>query len=486
MKYTGRRTSFELKIALAILNMNTSITEPHKRLISSSQLILCWRNAPKETFIETVESRIIGKNNHDRFMVLIQRSQEIEITHNSGEVEQILNGGQNRKQSILSIVRESRFQRLVKSSISAPSDLIREGLIRITHAPKDFGGHARLDDGNRAVVSYSSVPTPQKYTLYPIFFGTDRLLESQRSVKFGGFRSNDKVSYGVAQVSIPHIHKEGKLERPIFLSRILKDNPNKHIVVHAKTLLDLESWLESAKRKLTNVLNTNSSHKEGLLFIHGYNVDFEEALWRSAQLRHDLKFPGLMLCFSWASLGSTKGYPADEATVDWSASNLKEYLTNVTENLGLTALHIIAHSMGNRALLAVLENWENKPGATPISQIILAAPDVDAKRFRQFGRVFNSYEQVTLYASRNDRAIAASQLVHNYPRAGGANPPLVMDHLSTIDVSSAGKDMFGLGHSYVAEVSKVFRDLFYIVRYRHKPDQRAGIMKKEEGYWELT
>ncbi|WP_162868404.1 alpha/beta hydrolase, partial [Pseudomonas viridiflava] len=104
----------------------------------------------------------------------------------------------------------------------------------------------------------------------------------------------------------------------------------------------------------------------------------------------------LMLCFSWASLGSTTGYPADEATADWSAAHLKEYLTNVTENLGLTSLHIVAHSMGNRALLAVLEDWENKPGATAISQIILAAPDVDAKRFKQFGRVFNLYEQVTL------------------------------------------------------------------------------------------
>lgn len=30
--------------------------------------------------------------------------------------------------------------------------------------------------------------------------------------------------------------------------------------------------------------------------------------------------------------------------------------------------------------------------------------------------------------------------------------------------------MSGLGHSYVAEISKVFPDHFYIVRYRHKPN----------------
>ncbi|MCP6082769.1 alpha/beta hydrolase, partial [Klebsiella pneumoniae] len=84
-----------------------------------------------------------------------------------------------------------------------------------------------------------------------------------------------------------------------------------------------------------------------------------------------------------------------------------------------------------------------------------AAPDIDSDRFKQIGRVFNSYEQVTLYASKTDRAILASAKVHKNPRAGGADPMIVMNYLSAIDVSSAGKDMFGLGHSYFANKSKV-------------------------------
>ncbi|HCR1236393.1 TPA: alpha/beta hydrolase [Pseudomonas aeruginosa] len=472
------RSPVDLKIALAILYINFATYNSHKRILSSSQLLLCWRKAPAGMFIDVLHDRVSGSRAKMVFTQLLQRVDELKLLTDVVEAKRLLSEGYA---STLSTIRQPSFKAAVKLVISVPEDMVEyEELI----AQDDYSIGASLSS-ERLPTHYSRAPVDQKFTKYAVYFGTDRLLESPRTVRFGGFRSDDVVSYGIAEVSIPHIHKEGKLEQPVLWPSTSKGNPNKHIVIHESALFELEEWYNNAKTYLAKISET-STGREGLLFIHGYNVTFDAALWRSAQLCHDLKFPGLMLCFSWASLGSTTGYPADEATVDWSAAHLKEYLTNVTENLGLTSLHIVAHSMGNRALLAVLENWENKPGATPISQIILAAPDVDAKRFKQFGRVFNLYEQVTLYASRNDRAITASQLVHSNPRAGGANPPLVMDHLSTIDVSSAGRDMFGLGHSYVADVTKVFRDLFYIVRHRHKPDQRAGITKKDEGHWELS
>ena len=476
------RDSFDLKIALAILFINISKNKSSKRILSSSQVILCWRKAPSGTFIAVLQDRIKGGSAQEAFCQLLKRGSELHLLSEAEEASRILSAA-DVDISIQSITRRAVFKEAIRRAIVIPIDFLEDDELVVENTIVYKSEIYELED--QCSIHYSRAPVDQKYTKYAIYFGTDRLLESPKSVKFGGFRSDDVVSYGIAEVSIPHIHREGKLERPVLWPSAAKGNPNKHIVIHGSALYDLEAWYSSAKTYLDKLSETSTIH-EGLLFIHGYNVSFDAALWRSAQLCHDLKFPGLMLCFSWASLGSTIGYPADEATVDWSAANLKEYLTNITENLGLTRLHIVAHSMGNRALLAVLENWENKPGATPISQIILAAPDVDAKRFKQFGRVFNLYEQVTLYASRYDRAITASQLMHSNPRAGGANPPLVMDHLSTIDVSSAGKDMFGLGHSYVADVSKVFRDLFYIVRHRHKPDQRAGINKKDEGYWELT
>lgn len=478
-----KRTLHELKIALAILRMNAIAGSSSHRVISSSTLFFCWRNSPPDTLIEVLQARITGRYAIDTFKDLLKRVDDISLGQRAVDVEAFLSARVPNGASILSVVKNTDYKRALEEAVDIPQEL---------HPPQEYGIFSREapDDllyDYSSEVCYSRKPVEQIYTTYPIFYGTDRLQEPSRTVKFGGFRSGGTIAYGVAEVSIPHIHREGKLERPWLWPTQTKGNPNKHIVVHSNALLALDAWFTSAKEYLSHQgIGQDPSKKEGLLFIHGYNVGFDAALWRAAQLCHDLKFPGLMLCFSWASLGTPGGYPADEATVDWSAANLRQYLTHVTEQLGLSALHIVAHSMGNRALLSVLENWKHKPGTTPIHQIILAAPDVDTSRFKQIGQVFDTFEQVTLYASRHDRAIAVSRFVHSYPRAGDANPPLVMSSLSTVDVSVAGKDMFGLGHSYIADVSKVFRDLFYVVRHRHKPDQRAGITKRDEGYWELT
>ena len=54
------------------------------------------------------------------------------------------------------------------------------------------------------------------------------------------------------------------------------------------------------------------TRSQALLFIHGYNVTFEDALHRTAQLAYDLKFPRPALCYIWPSKGATVLYTQDE------------------------------------------------------------------------------------------------------------------------------------------------------------------------------
>lgn len=308
-----------------------------------------------------------------------------------------------------------------------------------------------------------------------VWFGTDRNRVSDAprpALSFGSDRSaeDDPLSLGHVEVSIPSTHQEGDIERPSWWRLEFSEDPDKHMVVRSLQVLDQAEWVQDAAH----------AGAEGLLFVHGFNVTFEEAVLRAAQLAFDLKFAGVPLCYSWASVGDTEDYIQDEQTVEWSTDNLRRFLELVTTKLGLKTLHVICHSMGNRALTRVLSQWAEQPGQAPIGQVVLAAPDVDTGLFKQLVARFKPEWQVTLYASRTDRAILASRLLHDNPRAGDAKPPCVMPRVVTVDVSSAGAQMLGLGHSYFAAASTVFTDLYYLLR-NVPVDQRKSVCKAPSG-----
>ena len=185
----------------------------------------------------------------------------------------------------------------------------------------------------------------------------------------------------------------------------------------------------------------------------------QSARWRSSSY-----FAYLLVVSSWASAAKVSDYLKDSATVDWSTANLRQFMQVVMRELGLSKLHVVAHSMGNRALTRVLSDWVAEAGEAGVAQVVLAAPDVDTGLFRQLVASFKAVGQVTLYASRSDRAILASKTIHENPRAGDGDPPCVMQGVVTVDVTSAGEEMFGLGHSYFAQANGVFTDLYYLIR----------------------
>jgi esterase/lipase superfamily enzyme len=118
--------------------------------------------------------------------------------------------------------------------------------------------------------------------------------------------------------------------------------------------------------------------------------------------------------------------------------------------------------------------------------LVLLAPDMDADVFaNQVQGIHSVVERVTLYASAKDKALVWSKTAHGYPRAGDAKPsPLVMEGVDTIDASSA--DTSFTGHSYYADSRSVLFDLFALLRYGKPPDERFGLLAKEQNgrrYW---
>jgi alpha-beta hydrolase superfamily lysophospholipase len=59
--------------------------------------------------------------------------------------------------------------------------------------------------------------------------------------------------------------------------------------------------------------------------------------------------------FSWPSCGRVEGHPADEACIEASEALITEFLMEFAGNCGAKKIHLIAHSMGSRALLRALQ-----------------------------------------------------------------------------------------------------------------------------------
>jgi esterase/lipase superfamily enzyme len=218
--------------------------------------------------------------------------------------------------------------------------------------------------------------------------------------------------------------------------------------------------------------------RSAFVFVHGYNVSFEDAARRTAQVSYDLGFPGVPLFYSWPSQASTTLYLEDEQNIEWAETNLHSFLTDVLTQSGEAEVVLIAHSMGNRALTRVVAALSRESPALRgrIKEIILTAPDIDADVFRRVlaPALVASGRPITLYASSDDLALVASKQAHGYGRAGESGPGLiVLPGIETVDAT--GVDTSLLGHSYYGDSRSVLSDMFYLLREGKRAGQRFGL-----------
>lgn len=214
------------------------------------------------------------------------------------------------------------------------------------------------------------------------------------------------------------------------------------------------------------------------LFVHGYNVTFEDAAKRTAQISYDLGFEGAAVFYSWPSQGSISAYTVDEQNAEWAKTDLKAFLNDFFTRSDAQNIYLIAHSMGNQALTKALAAilTEKPELKRRLKEVILAAPDIDAEVFkRDIAPVLTaSGRPVTLYASSKDLALTASKQVHQYPRAGDSTGRVIMvPGVETIDAT--GLDTSFLGYSYFAEARSILADIFYLIKNGQRANQRFGL-----------
>lgn len=314
-----------------------------------------------------------------------------------------------------------------------------------------------------------------------VSFATDRNLLGQRAgrLSFGGRRS--ALVYGRAEVTFPANHTIGEVERPEIW--LITENPARHVVIRRSGLLDPAAWMRGIRDR-----TARSPKRRLFLFVHGYNVAFDDAVRRAAQITYDIQFDGPSLLFSWPSIGTELGYWEDEKSVIHAEPHLETVLRGILAQSGAQEIYIVAHSMGNRLVTAVLPRIASAdPGArSRIKDIVLAAPDISAEVFKRdiAPALPRAASNITLYASSRDWALKLSKRMNLAQRAGDTGGSVtIVPPISTIDASSLSTDF--LGHSYVGSSGSVLADLRRLIDGDESPLQR-GMREKRQGgdvYW---
>lgn len=346
----------------------------------------------------------------------------------------------------------------------------------------------------------AAVPSADAWQLVPVYYGTDRERQpDDKRPRYNAERGR-RLELGRALVSVPKIHQIPQIERPWAIRVPYFDvtvyeqaeDPARHFTLQSVERLSESDFLQRVRERL----EASSRYKDhALVFVHGYNTSFDNALYRTAQIAYDLKFDGAAFLYSWPSGGSIASYTYDRENAGAATPYLRRFLDLVLKQSGAKSVSIIAHSMGNQPLLDVLRDMRS--GAAPavaINEIIFAAPDVDADNFANLAqRIEDIARGVTLYAASNDRALIVSRGFWRNPRAGDilAAGPLIIPGIETIDVTAASTDSFGLNHSGYAENNDLLQDIGkLILSGLRPPEERLPVLKRTPSpkgdFWRYT
>ena len=267
-----------------------------------------------------------------------------------------------------------------------------------------------------------------------------------------------KMSFADIAVSIPpdNVRKVGEVQWP---AGKLADPAKEFATLRAETL-ELPEILARFNRRIEK-----TAGRRVLLFVHGYNTRFEEAVYRFAQIIHDSRAPALPVLFTWPSRGQLLAYAYDRESANFSRDAMEQVLQALSRDRSVAEIDILAHSMGNWVTLEALRQMavRDKRISPKIKQVMLAAPDVDVDVFyRQIAQIGPQRPPFVLFVARDDEALALSGRVWgNVGRLGGIDPEsepfrteLKRQNIIPVDLQGI-KSADPLGHSKFAESPQI-------------------------------
>jgi esterase/lipase superfamily enzyme len=300
----------------------------------------------------------------------------------------------------------------------------------------------------------ASVPAAKVVTVY---VATTRERASPRSNVFTNARARE-LNYAEFKISIPPRHQAGQIEWPQM------PDPATSFTTVQQNVLDRQTFEQRIA-----VRDGRPGRLKVGVFVHGFNNNFQEALFCLAQMTADAEVDGAAVLFAWPSQAKVTDYVADRDAVTYSRDQLVDLLTMLAANRSIAEISVIGHSMGAWLTVEALRQLRLARNDAVINRlnVILAAPDIDVDVFRaQMDVVGPLSTPMTVLVARDDIALAWSGRIAGARQRVGTlavDDPRVEEaalkaNIRIIDISTL-KASDAFNHDRYANLAALYRRL---------------------------
>ncbi|WP_208248362.1 alpha/beta fold hydrolase [Rhizobium sp. T1470] len=289
--------------------------------------------------------------------------------------------------------------------------------------------------GPRAVlglpVASSSGAEPR--AIVPIYVATTRARSDNLSLPYSAERSKT-LNFAKLDIGVPRNHVPGRVET----SGRLPD-PSRHF--SARTYQPIAERQEFIRRLNTALAQRAPENREILIFVHGYNNNFADSVFRNAQITYDYNIKSVSLHYAWQSGASVPLYVFDRDSALVGRRGLAETIEIAAET-NATRVILVGHSMGAYVVTEALRDLALRGRTSTVKRVggvVLAAPDIDVDVFlSQLDDIGDIPRPFTIIVSQRDRALGISrQLAGGRPRVGSGSDVAILQkrEIAVIDVS---------------------------------------------------
>jgi len=282
----------------------------------------------------------------------------------------------------------------------------------------------------------------------PVFIGTTRVLADGA---FGPERS-EEMRFARFDVSIPPQRTRGDINWP---TRFEKPNPARHFLTTKEVLYPSNPDFRADLKR-----NLAANGYEAVIFVHGYNNNFAEGVYRVAQFSHDLEIPGAVVHYAWPSAAKPLGYVYDRDSALFARDGLERLIDEVS-GAGARRILLVAHSMGSGLAMEALRQAAIRGDQAALGRIggvILISPDVDVDVFRsQVSAIGELPQPFLIFGSDRDRLLGLSaRLTGQRERLGSLSDVSRVADLK-VTFMDVGEFASGAGHFTLGDSPALIR-----------------------------